>query len=82
MYKPAKKVRYLEQGMFEMKDYETGQDVHLGVTKLNIVVGGSGVTPSIGILKKIAKEGFTSIQVKVVYANRNKVNSMIYCSNQ
>jgi len=24
MYRPLKKIKYLEQGMFEMKDYETG----------------------------------------------------------
>lgn len=61
MYRPLKKIKYLEQGMFEMKDYETGQDIHVNVTKLNIVVGGSGVTPSITILKRLVKEGFTNI---------------------
>lgn len=71
---PSGKLQYLGKGRFSIKTLRKEPAKEISVTKVNMIAGGTGITPMLQLIREILvnKHGEDSTEISLLYANQTE----------
>jgi cytochrome-b5 reductase len=69
---PSGKLKYLGNGKFSIKKLRNEPPQEVKVKNVNMIAGGSGITPMLQLVRDILKHKDDPTQVKLLYANQSE----------
>lgn len=69
---PSGKLQYLGNGKFSIKKLRKDPPQIVNVKKVNMIAGGSGITPMLQLINEILKRSSDNTQLALLYANQSE----------
>ncbi|GAB0097022.1 NADH-cytochrome b5 reductase [Sergentomyia squamirostris] len=69
---PSGKLQYLGNGVLTIKKVRKDPPVEVRVTHMNMIAGGSGITPMLQLVRNILKTAADKTQIALLYANQTE----------
>uniref|UniRef100_A0A1B0D3G2 NADH-cytochrome b5 reductase n=1 Tax=Phlebotomus papatasi TaxID=29031 RepID=A0A1B0D3G2_PHLPP len=69
---PSGKLQYLGNGAFSIKKIRKDPPVNVQVTKLNMIAGGTGITPMLQLVRHILKSSTDKTEIALLFANQTE----------
>lgn len=69
---PSGKLKYLGKGKFSIKKMRNDPPLSVQVTHVNMMAGGSGITPMLQIVRDVLKNKSDKTKLRLLYANQSE----------
>lgn len=74
---PSGKLQYLGNGKFSVKKLRKDPPVIYNVKKVNMIAGGSGITPMLQLINEVLKRSDDDTQLALLYANQSEQDILL-----
>ncbi|XP_059620373.1 NADH-cytochrome b5 reductase 3 isoform X2 [Phlebotomus argentipes] len=69
---PSGKLQYQNNGVFSVKKIRKDPPVNVQATKVNMIAGGTGITPMLQLVRHILKSGTDKTEIALLFANQTE----------
>lgn len=74
---PSGKLQYLGNGKFSIKKLRKDPPQIVNVKKVNLIAGGSGITPMLQLVNEVLKKSGDNTQLALLYANQSEQDILL-----
>ncbi|XP_070494627.1 NADH-cytochrome b5 reductase 3 isoform X2 [Chironomus tepperi] len=74
---PSGKLQYLGNGKFSIKKLRKDPPQIVNVKKVNMIAGGSGITPMLQLITEVLKKSDDNTQLALLYANQTETDILL-----
>lgn len=74
---PSGKLQYLGQGKFQIRKLRKDPPVTIAATKLNMIAGGTGITPMLQLVREVLKRSDDSTVMSLLFANQTESDILL-----
>ncbi|XP_045459547.1 NADH-cytochrome b5 reductase 3-like isoform X2 [Melitaea cinxia] len=74
---PSGRLQYAGNGLFLIKKLRKDPPIKVPVTKLNMIAGGTGITPMLQLIRQICKDASDSTEMRLIFANQTEQDILL-----